>query len=233
MRRIIAFLLLCLVANGALEQSYIQTVKSDGSSFIEKTTDLSPFSSQLNPGSFERMKDTCERISSIWCTAENETVIIREHFLQGGSYYTFTTEYGLPYITHTMVIRKIPTDKLSNDLDRLLAAANATSAQPSGTAKVLDLTENNSAAAEYLRMVGVNITYTVNMPAQIDEVTGNGTSSGSAVTFDLVELMEKRGTVTIQSRELNLAYITGVAAVVVLFGLALLFFSTAKRRKKD
>lgn len=232
MKRILLVLLFSMVANAALEQSYVQTVARDGSSTIQKSMDVSLFSTQLPPDALQRMSDTCQILSSMQCSVENTTVTITERFPAQTGYYSFSTEYGIPFITHKLVVRRIPADIFASDLDRLLAASNATAAQ-SGSTPAIDLTQNNSEIAYYLKLLKMNASYTVNMPAQVDSGgTPRGEISGASVRFDLASVLEQGGTMTVTSRELNLGYLTILAMIVVLGALALSFFKTTRRRNK-
>jgi hypothetical protein len=227
----------------AVDQSYVQDVSRDGSSKIAKTSELAIFSTQLTNQSFSRMKQVCDGEFKVDCSidVERKTVTITESFEPGG-YYTYGSEYGLPEVTYTLVINKIPNDKFASSLSRLLVAANITDASTGGgTVNPIDFEDelNNREAAGILRLIRANLNYTVNMPYDIDEAhAGNltGNISGRKVTFDLVSLLEQSKPIVIKSRELNLGYIVLILGIIAVAALAFSFFwskpmKTMKKKK--
>lgn len=239
-REIFAILLMAVIASAAIDQSYVQTVFRGGASSVEKTMELAVFSNQLATEGLARMADYCEKPSSIDCSVDVEAkkVVITEEFSSGG-YYVFSTDYGLPSITHTMTVNRVPTDKFSSALERLLVAANATEYSGSGgSARSMDLSdaEANAEAAAILKTLKANITYVVVMPSGVSEAkSGNitGAVSGNRASFDLVEVMSAQGgPIVVKSQELNFGYLIAIAGIVVLGALALSFAGTKPSRRK-
>lgn len=232
MKRLFVFLLLSMLANAALEQTYVQTVGRDGSSVIEKKMDVSLFVNQLPEGALERMTDICLTTSAIKCSVNNTTITIIERLPAQNGYYTFTTEYGVPFITYTLTVRKLPTDRFASDLDMLLAAAGAT--EGSSGAAAVDLNANNNETAYYLKLLKTDVSYAVEMPTGVERGgTPRGEVSGSLVNFDLVQVLEEGGPMVVRSQELNFGYLVIICAAIVLGALTLSFFYSVKRRKKD
>jgi len=239
-REIIALLLISLMAGATLDQSYIQTVSRNGASVMEKTIEVTLFSNQLTAEGLTRMAEVCRTSKSFDCSVdvENKLVTMTEEFSSGG-YYTFTSDYGLPSITHTLTIQKVPTDRFSTSLEKLLVAANATNyTGGSGTGKAIDLSDKvaNAESAGILKMLKANITYTFIMPAQISEAKAgsvNGAVSGTSATFDLVSVLAESEPIVVKAQELNYGYIIAITGVVVLAALAMSFLGTrpGKRRK--
>jgi hypothetical protein len=244
MRREALFLLaVSALMFAAVDQTYIHDFSRDGSSKITKTSELSIFSAELTNASFANMKAVCDDGFRVDCSVDvaKKTVTITESFAPGG-YYTFGSVYGLPDITHTLVIEKIPNDKFASALSKLLIAANVTDpSQGGGSVSPIDFEDelNNREAAAILRMIRANLTYTINMPYDIDEaVAGNvtGNVSGKSVSFDLISLLEQSKPLMIRSRELNLGYIVLIFGILVIAALAFSFFwskpmKTMKKKK--
>jgi hypothetical protein len=239
-REIFAILLLSLVASAAIDQSYIQTVSRNGASSMAKTMEIAVFSNQLATEGLAKMADYCEKSSGINCSVDVEAkkIVITESFASGG-YYAFSNEYGIPSITYTVAISRVPTDRFSNSLSRLLVAANATEySGTGGSAKSIDLsdTEGNAEAAAILKSLKANITYTVIMPSGVSEAKAGsviGKISGQTASFDLLEVMsESGGPIVVKSQELNYGYLIAIAGIVVLGALALSFAGTRPSRRK-
>jgi len=239
-REIFAVLLMSLVASAAIDQSYIQTVSRSGASSVEKTMELAVFSNQLATEGLAKMADYCEKRSDINCSVDVEAkeIVITENFASGG-YYVFSSDYGIPSITYTMSISRVPTDRFSNALGRLLVAANATEyAGSSGSSKSIDLSdkEGNAEAAGILKTLKANITYVIVMPTGVSEARAGsveGRISGKTASFDLLEVMsEQGGPIVVKSQELNYGYLIAIAGVIVLGALALSFAGTRPSRKK-
>jgi hypothetical protein len=240
MKREAMFLLaLFALAFSSVDQTYVQDFSRDGSSIITKTSELSIFSAELTNASFARMKEVCDGGFRVECSVDvaKKTVTMAEAFSPGG-YYTFGSEYGLPDITHTVVIEKIPNDKFATSLSRLLIAANVTDpSQGGGSVSPIDFEDQatNREAAAILRIIRANLTYTINMPYDIDEASaGNltGNVRGKSVSFDLIALLEQSEPVVIKNRELNLGYIVVIFGIIAIAALAFSFFWSKPMKKK-
>ncbi len=236
-REILALVLFSLASFAAFDQSYVQTVGRDGNSTIQKSMQLTIFG-QLNAQALSGMEQYCSSLTAFDCSVDpaNKTVTITDAFSSGG-YYEYTTDYGLPFVTHTLTITRIPTDRFSNLLDRLLAAGNVSGAGGGGSTSAIDLRDNstNIQNAAYLRQFGANITYTVVRPADVSSAAaGNvsGSVAGRQATFDLVEVLGASKPIVVKSSELNLGYITAIVGLVVIIALAVAFVRsrTVKRR---
>ncbi|MEW6722302.1 MAG: hypothetical protein AB1324_03505, partial [Candidatus Micrarchaeota archaeon] len=126
-RELLASLILISAAFAALDQTYVHTILPDGSSEMEKTMEITIFSNQLTETGLEDMRELCATSSRVRCEVdvESKTVTMWDDFETGG-YYTFSSDYGIPFITHTATIVKIPTDRFSVLLQRVLIDSNAT-----------------------------------------------------------------------------------------------------------
>jgi len=133
-----------------------------------------------------------------------------------------------------LTVKKIPTDKFSRSLERILREAGVVEGSGSA-AEAIDLLNDNSKEAEFLRKFNVNIVYTIEMPAGITEATAgdvSGAIDGTSVSFDLLEVMENQAPIVVKSSQLNTSYVIIAAAIVVLAGLAMLFRGSKKKRRK-
>lgn len=226
----VLFLLTVSLAAAALDQSYVHVVSRDGSSTMEKTMELAMFSNQLTPAVLERMGATCKSDRDLDCDVDvqNKKITIRER-LSSGTYYVFTSEYGLPYITHTLVVKSIPSDRFGDVLNELLVAANVTGEGGSGVG-AMDLTDKaaNNESVFYLKLLKANITYTVTMPMAIAEARAGevaGGIHGDVAEFNLVEVLEASEPITVRCVELNLGYIVAIVGIGIIAFLAFSFVS--------
>jgi hypothetical protein len=237
-KELFALLLVSLIGSAAIDQEYIQNVSKDGSSKIVKTSELSLFSGILSKDALANMDAVCKTTAKIDCSVDVEakTVTITESFNPGG-YYTFDTDFGFPYITNTMTINRVPTDKFANSLERLLILANATEPSQGGSVQPLDIrdAEGNRENVQFLKRFKANLTYTVIFPFPVSEArAGNasGVVDGSTVRFDLVEVLDQSQPMVIVSREVNWGYFVAIAGVAVLAALAVSFFRAKRKMRK-
>jgi len=239
-REIFAILLLSFVAGAALDQTYVHEVSRNGDSVVEKSMELTVFSNQLTPGALERMSDACEHDSRLGCSVDVEKkLVVLSQELSPGAYYRYSTEYGLPSIAYTISIDRIPTDRFSDALGDLLAAANATEVgQVRGTVKPLSLTERdeNAANAGILKALGAKITYRVVMPSRVTYAAAGGVQGaidGNSADFAVVDVMADSAPLVVRCEELNWGYLLLIAMVAVLGALAYLFMKSGKPMKKS
>lgn len=236
-RSMFVLLMLSLAAFAALDQSYSQVVSRNGTSTITRTSDITIFAGQLTVQALEKMAAACEESDSLDCSVDigEKKVTFRESFAPGG-YYSMSSDYGFPFITHTLTIDRIPTDRFSSSLDKLLRASGVAGEQ-GASIRPIELADKKTAQenAQILRSVNANITYTILMPIAVSEArAGNvsGSVEGAGVAFDLVEVIGAGEPIVVVGRELNLGYMVAAAGVIVLAALALSFFGTKKPRRK-
>ena len=230
MRKFIVLLLLAALASGTFDQTYVQTLADNGSSVIVKTQDLSVFSGSV---SFPALSRACADLTNVQCLVSGQTMMISDSFAPDGSYYTYASDGGFPFITRTLLISRVPNDVFGADLSKVLDAANFTST--GGQSSVIDLTADNSGVVSALRQFDVNLTYVVNTPAVVSEAySGNlsGSISGERVTFNLIDVMATGQPIVIKTQELNVGALVLIIGVVVLAGLAYAFFVTSRKNEK-
>jgi hypothetical protein len=235
MRHICAILLILALASATIDQRYLQTFSADGSSTIEKYMEVSIFASQLPDASLERMSQFCAASSKINCSVDikNKTIVVSERFGTGG-YYSSETDYGLPFITQTVSIERIPNDRFGSTLEIILSSADITGAE-SGTVSALNLRDkSNQETAMYLKKFKANLSYTVVMPAAVFSASAGNYSAqidGQYARFDLLKVLDQSQPMRIASREINSAAIVAIIGLIVLAALALTFFGSKRGAK--
>lgn len=232
MRGLFVFLMIAALSAASLDQNYTHIIDRDGSSSIEKTLDISVFLNQVPEGALENAESVCESDPRLRCSVDPATKMITmsEDFRQG-EYYEFESVTGLPSITYTITLKKIPTDRFAERLDDLMMQAGAFEEAGDGSAEAIDLSEKaeNAEAAFFLRNFDVRLVYTLVMPAPVQEASF-GEVSGNTVTLDLADLLEDSKQVTVRSSELNSGYIVLIFAVIVLGALALSFRGGTRKK---
>ncbi len=236
MRMLIVLVLASLLLTGAVQQSYYQTVGRDGSSEIQRDSEIGLFADFLPPGSVAAMADICEAgILKCGLSEDDMVLTLYGSFDADGTYYSFESEEGIPYSTYVLTIKRVPTDRFGELTDDLLVEAGvAERSTATGTPVVLGDSETMSVAGE-LKALGVGITYIVDMPGEIVYARSDGIEGRvdySTARFDLVDVMQNSGQIVVRSRELNLPYLMLIAIAVVLGALALSFFWEKKAKKK-
>ncbi|MDD5172397.1 MAG: hypothetical protein PHF60_05170 [Candidatus ainarchaeum sp.] len=229
----VLFLLAVSLSFAALDQSYVHVVARDGSSTMEKTMELAVFSNQLTSDALTRMGAICQSDRDLDCDVdvENKKITIREK-LASGSYYSFSSDYGLPYVTYTLVVNSIPSDKFAADLETLLVGAGVV--QPGDSSvEPMDLTDKqgNNETVYYLRLFRANITYAVTMPIPITEAYAGevkGEISGDTARFDLLDVMAGSEPITVKGTEFNLGYMIAIIGIIVIAALAFSFRAGSK-----
>ncbi|MFH1785641.1 MAG: hypothetical protein ABH842_04390 [Candidatus Micrarchaeota archaeon] len=232
MKRLIFALMIFSIVFASFDQSYTHDMNRNGAATIEKTMDISIFSGQLSKNAFTNMKQYCDNTMDIDCSVDvdKKTVTITEKF-SSGIYYGFSADYGVPHTTYILEIERIPTNVFSQKLESILVAigeANASNDNPNPIN--LRDQETNQNLVTTLEVLKVNITYTVEMPSEIDSAS-IGTAQGSTVTFDVVEAMKGSQPVVVVSKEINYGYLIAILGIIVLLVVAYLFMISSKKRK--
>jgi len=236
MRGLIALLLLSVLANAAIVQSYVHTVSADGSSTMAKTVDVTLFSQQISSPVLQKLDAYCKGSPAVPCriNATTKSVTIIEKLTPGG-YYTNSVEYGIPLITYRVNVTSLPNDMFSTDLDRILKDSGAIPVSGSGVGPlVLTDKETNGESIPTLRRLRANLTYSVTMPAGIAEAHAGkvkGKINGSTATFDLIDVMEEGAPIVVVTTELNSFLLVALIGVAVVLWMTYSFFFKQKRRK--
>ena len=238
MRGILALLLLSVLANAAIVQSYVHTVNPDGTSTMAKTMDVSLFSRQLSSPVLQKLDAYCKGNPVVPCrvNATTKSVAIIEKLTPGG-YYTNSVEYGIPLITYRLNVTSLPNDLFSTDLDNILKDSGAIPISGSGVGPlVLTDKEANGPSMPTLRRLKANLTYSVTMPAGIADAHAGkvkGMINGSTATFDLIDVMEEGAPIIVVTTELNSFLLVALIGIAVVLWMSYSFFFKQKpsRRK--
>jgi len=235
LRQIIALSIFLALSSATMDQTFVQDVRKDGTSTIEKTMDISIFANQLPGSSLQMMADFCSKTTKASCSVDtaSKIITIKEAFAPG-SYYSVDSEFGLPYTTETLTIERIPNDRFGQTLNMILAAANISD---SGGVPALNLRSDNNQSAMVLRKLKANLTYTVKMPSAVAEAKAGSYSAsidGNNARFDLIEVLSQSQPMVVVTKETNVVAVVVIIMVIVLAALAYSFFATrpSKTRKK-
>ena len=234
MKTVLAVILLSLMLTGSIFQSYEQTIDKNGNSVILKKMDAGLILGVSGENTAQKIGGACSSDPSLDCSYEGGSLIIEEMFGKNDGYYTYEVNYGVPYIEYELIVNKIPVEKFTEKLDRVLVEAGITEIPSNDFGEPLNLkdAESNRENARFLRESGLEITYEVSMPGDISEGYAGGVSGsleGSEAQFMLSEVLEESQPMIVKSREINWGYILIIAALIVLAAFALSF---RKSRKK-
>jgi len=235
-RGILALLLLSMLMSGAIEQTFVHTMSSDGNSTMAKTMDISLFATQLPGSAMQKVESYCRSGGGIVCTMNAGTKVLGiTETLRPGGYYTYTADYGLPFVTYTLTVSSLPNDVFAADIDNILRDANVTT-RGSAAVKALDLTDKtgNAESLPVLKRLKANLTYTVTMPAAIAEAKAGkvkGSVSGPTASFDLLDVMGEGAPIVVVSRELNSFTLVAILAVLTVGAMSYSFFFPKKKTR--
>lgn len=208
-------LLISFLLIGAITRQYVHEQGTDGSAVITVNIKTAAFDAV----DYEKIANLCPQYK---CSIDKNNFSISVE-LAGDPYYKFYSDYGFPYIIHTLEIRAIPDDALAKKTAELLKAAGE---NIGGGGEPSDITTKNTELADMLRRTG-DMSYTVIMPGEITE-TNVGQKDGNTVSFMLSQAYAKGEPVIIKSRQLNIAYMLGALLVIMLIILSLYFFLQKK-----
>lgn len=235
-RAILVLLILSMVVSAAFDQTYVQQIDRNGGSSIEKTMDMAIAAGQLSEDAFVKMDNYCKTTTEVTCSVDVDKKIIKitESF-SSGAYYSLVGDYGLPDTTYTLVISKIPVDKFTQKLEKILVATGEGTPNEDNV-NAIDLRDKatNAQSAALLKTFLAEITYVVEMPSEIKTAyAGNVTATvvGSTATFDVVSILEDSEPMVIVSRETNYGYLVAIAGVIVLIVLAYVFMASSRPRQ--
>jgi hypothetical protein len=216
---LVALLAVCLLLTGST-QTYVQTFDSSGNSMIVEQKDMSSYLQSYPVGSLDRLAAACSASPSLGCSVEGTIITITLKMTPDSGYYAFQSSYGLPFITSTATVGKIPSDLFDSALNQVFIATDLTNS--SSSAKAVDLADKATDArlSAAWKSVGINETYTMVMP------------NGYSETYDLVSLLADAQPMTATVQELNMGAIVLIVGIIVLAAFAASFFFTKQKKKK-
>lgn len=235
MRRLAFFILAGILLTGAVQQEYVQNVEPGGNSIISRKADIGFFGDMLPGGSIDAMENFCSQSSEIECSvdSENFSILISDSFSADSVYYDFISEESLPYITHTLTINRIPTDRFSELTDDIIVGAGIYEESSSPVDPVVLGDAETAGMARSMDYLDIDIRYYVEVPGQITSVECGelqSSISGNQVDFSLVDAMKQQERIVIRSRELNMPYIILICIALAMGALALSFFWEKKKK---
>ena len=236
MRTLLAVVLLSLLLTGSIYQTYEQQVAIDGDSVISREEDANLFFGLLGDDAEQKIEMACEADSSLGCSYSEGTLKLAESFSPSDDYYEFDVVHGLPYVEYQLEVNKIPTDRFMEKLSEILVAAGLSNTT-SQNGKAIDLGNAgvNAELAKLMRDSQLDIVYIVKMPGEVFVGSAGGASAEltcSTATFNLADVLSESQPMIVKSRELNLAYILFILAVLVIAGFAASFFFGKKKKVK-
>ena len=219
MKRFILFLMILSVAFSAGSQTYAHEVDFLGSSTIEEKRDLSLFLNLLPKTAVTDMEIVCQTYAELDCAIDANSLVIRVNVPEKNSYYTLSTDYGIPFTTTNLTIDKIPTDLFDNRINSILKKANLT--EGSGFSKPINLKnkEDNLALSDALMNAGVDSNYIIVMP------------NGERSEVNMIELLSDSAPIVVTSYSLNLWLIFLIIGIGAVAGLSYMFFGNRRGRR--
>ncbi len=216
---LVALLAVCLLLFGST-QTYVQTFDSSGNSMIVEQKDMSSYLHSYPVGSLNRLAAACSASPSLGCSLNGTLMTLRIMLAPDSGYYAFQSRYGLPFVTSTATVDKIPSDLFDSALNQVFIATDLTNS--SSSAKAVDLNDKATDArlSTAWKSVGINETYTIVMP------------NGYSETYDLVALLADAKPMTMTVQEPNLGAIVLIVGILVLAAFAASFFFTKQKKKK-
>ncbi len=175
-------------------------------------------------------------ISSCSINESSQITRINIAMKENEGYYKVETDYGFPFISHKITIKKIPTDRIGAESAKILSASGFT--RTIQRTNNIDLGADNKESAMALKSFGSQINYSIQVPGLINEVKfaqEKIPAQGNSITIEFTKLLEKEGELEINSSEINWAYVSGAIAVLVLiaFGATFIFDKKVQSKKEN
>ncbi len=235
MRMVLAVVLLSLLLTGSIYQTYEQKVDINGNSVITREEDANLFLGMLGDDAGQKIEIACGADASLGCTYSEGRLKLTESFRPGDGYYEFEVVHGLPYVEYQLEVNRIPTDRFMEKLSEILVAAGlSNTTTQNGRALDLSNAGENAEMAKLMRDSQLDIVYIVEMPGEV--VVGSAGGAGaeltcSTATFSLADVLSESRPMVVKSRELNIAYIIFILAVLVIAAFAASFFFGKKKKR--
>ncbi|MFH2106650.1 MAG: hypothetical protein ABII22_05270 [Candidatus Micrarchaeota archaeon] len=211
------FAVILLMLFGCVKMNITQKLETDGSSMVtvvmdmKKLIELSPDAATTNPCETQEMppETTCNYADGVMTMTQKGDA----------TKYKFTAENGLIENKYRFEI----------DFSELSKTASATGGSTSGMdPSSLNTAEGKEQIAQ-LKSMGVEMTYTVEMPGEVILAEGAMNKTGSKATFDLLDMFAGSTTdkIVVESKIVNTTMI--VAGLVGLVGLILVLLKVMKK----
>ncbi|MBU0591571.1 MAG: hypothetical protein ABIJ10_01410 [Candidatus Micrarchaeota archaeon] len=226
-------LILAFAVFAGSHESYLHIISYDGSSTLTKTVDVSNSPDVFDDEKLELINQFCHESTFLNCGVDQNTRAIGvTEELKPGFHYSFASSEGMPDITYSVVIKKIPTGLFDSQFNRILVAANLTEMAYASTS-ILNLNNPEIVqTAERLRTSSSTITYEVRMPTDVASADAGNIMpviSGTSATFNLVDVMSEQSFMTVESRQFNAVQLGIVAMLIVMVALGIYFKMHGKK----
>lgn len=214
-------LVMGLFLTGCIAITYEQKVDKNGDSVIEVNLNFEDIVSLLEKRNASNNtlfveQNICENYSSMgWdCSySEGELTLVKNIKLSEADFYTFDIEHGsFGETVYTLTVTKLP--RVSKK------AFNASDTFNYSKYENLSFTSPEmSLGASTLKLMNMNITYVVEMPAQIESANGAIAIEGNRATFNILEMMKNKQNIVVVAKESYMIYVMIGACIMVVFAV--------------
>ncbi|MBD3389922.1 hypothetical protein GF415_03115 [Candidatus Micrarchaeota archaeon] len=207
----VAFVALVLVS-GCVSIGLEQELNKDGTSLVTEEIDLSGFisaasemgnDSSTSASDFEEMAlEACEPFQDdpeTECTysLQDYTLTVSKEITPEEGGYTFTQEADFPNVKYVFQTDQLP--KIDVNLELGGEAGGEAEDMEEETIRFTDSDAPQTAAS--MKMMSVDITYTIIMPGEITEARNGIINDEGEAVYDVLDLMEEKQTIKVTSEE--------------------------------
>ncbi|MFP3950059.1 MAG: hypothetical protein ACLFUZ_03125 [Candidatus Micrarchaeia archaeon] len=207
-----AVIVALVLVSGCVSIDLEQELKKDGTSVVTEEIDLSGFisaasemgnDSSTSASDFEEMAlEACEPFESdaeAECTysLSDYTITVSKEITPEEGGYTFTRQAEFPNVEYVFQTDQLPKVDVNLELDE--AAGGEAPAMEDETIRFTDSDAPQTAAS--MKMMSVEITYTILMPGEITEARNGIINDKGQAVYDVLDLMEEQQTIKVTSEE--------------------------------
>jgi hypothetical protein len=238
---IVLSLVLGLILFGCISTEVEHKQYADGSADISQITDISLFDSEYSYYSSyisEAFDELCDSYSSeVDCEEDGGVVTLSKKFSSSEAFYTFEVKDELLFKKYRLTVDELPDfNQYASDTDFFGDSYTSSYSSPyepssggyydyldSDTIKLSDA--KAKAMGKLMESMGMDYTYSVEMPGTIVEAEGAVEFDENTAEFDIVEMLQDRKQIVVVSEEPNWLVILFLVALVA-FGIliAVIFF---------
>ena len=210
---------------------------ADGSAMITIKNDVSILSSSAYAETYSSLfEESCDYYdSSVSCEEEDGVITVSKRISKEEAFYKFEVKDDLITRQYRLTVDELPDFSSSYDAEGLMDsysydygspyADDSYSSYLSDTYKISD--SKSKAIGNTIEQMGMEYTYTVEMPGTIISAEGGEIEDNKAV-FDVAERMQEREPIVVISEEYNFLMIL-IIAVIAIIGIAGVAFVLSRR----
>jgi len=244
---LLSVLVISLVLTGCISSEVRHRQYADGSADITQTTDLSAFASAGNDSSYgsalgsaygsalsNSLSAVCDQYESgVSCSEDGGVILLSRHIKPADAYYRFETKDDIFVKRHRLTVETIASigkAASSNSDENYSDSSIYTSpySSPSGSlGSYGDLASEDGLSltgpkakllGATLEQMGFEYLYIVDMPGAIVDAPGAESFNESEARFDVVQMMQERKPIVVESEEMNwpLIIVFGVIGFLAL-----------------